>query len=203
MSSLQTRAVLRVLLIITAFGIGLWALYRLASVVFVLILATLVAYLLAPLVERAEGALQIAGQRPPRWAAITLVYVLIGTGVAVPSLVLLPSASQQVGDMVALAPAYAQSIVTWEHGWTRYYDRLRLPIELRHVRGRHRSRPHRNAHLWCFRAQDGRGAIDDEAAGRSVVEPPSARGVRPDGGRLPRAASELLPRPAVEPAPGL
>ena len=39
-----------------AFGIGLWALYRLASVVFVLILATLVAYLLAPLVERAEGA---------------------------------------------------------------------------------------------------------------------------------------------------
>jgi len=132
-SSLQTRGVLRVLFIITAFGIGLWALYRLASVVFVLILATLVAYLLAPLVERAEGALQIAGQRPPRWAAITLVYALIGTAVAVPSLVLLPSASQQVGDMVALAPAYAQSIVTWEHGWTRYYDRLRMPLELRHA----------------------------------------------------------------------
>ena len=135
MSSLPTRGVLRVLLLITAFGIALWALYRLASVVFVLILATLVAYLMAPLVERAEGAFQIAGQRRrlPRWGAITLVYVLIGGAVTGGAVLLLPSASQQVGDIVARAPAYAQSIVTWEHGWTRYCDRLRMPVELRHA----------------------------------------------------------------------
>jgi predicted PurR-regulated permease PerM len=33
--------------------------------------------------------------------------------------------------MITRAPAYAQSILTWEHGWTRYYDRLRMPLELR------------------------------------------------------------------------
>jgi predicted PurR-regulated permease PerM len=32
---------------------------------------------------------------------------------------------------VASAPGYTQSIVTWERGLTRYYQRLRLPAELR------------------------------------------------------------------------
>jgi len=44
---------------------------------------------------------------------------------------LLPSATEQVEDMVSRAPAYAQSILTWEHGWSRYYARLRIPLELR------------------------------------------------------------------------
>jgi predicted PurR-regulated permease PerM len=44
---------------------------------------------------------------------------------------LLPSATEQVNDMVTRAPAYAQSILTWEHGWSRYYERLRIPLELR------------------------------------------------------------------------
>jgi predicted PurR-regulated permease PerM len=127
--------VLRVLLITTAFVIALWALYQLASLVFVLILATLVAYVMAPLVERAEGSFEIAGRRRqlPRWGAVSLVYILIGGGLFAAAVVLLPSASQQVGDMVVRAPAYAQSVVTWEHGWTRYYDRLRMPLELRHA----------------------------------------------------------------------
>ena len=135
MSSLQTRSVFRILLIITGFALALWALYRLASVVFVLILATLVAYLMAPLVERAESPINIAGQRRrlPRWAAIALVYALIGGGLAGAAVLLLPSAAQQASDIVAGAPAYAQSVVAWEHGWTRYYDRLRIPPELRHA----------------------------------------------------------------------
>ena len=29
------------------------------------------------------------------------------------------------------APAYTQSIVAWERNWTRYYARLRIPVELR------------------------------------------------------------------------
>jgi predicted PurR-regulated permease PerM len=51
--------------------------------------------------------------------------------VAAAAALLLPSAAQQVADIVARAPAYAQSIVTWEHGWTRYYERLRIPPGLR------------------------------------------------------------------------
>jgi predicted PurR-regulated permease PerM len=44
---------------------------------------------------------------------------------------LLPSATEQAEDIIAGAPAYTQSIVAWERGWTRQYARLPIPIELR------------------------------------------------------------------------
>ena len=129
----QTRVVLQVLLIIVGVAFGLWALHRLASVVLVLILAALFAYVIAPLVQLAERPIRIAG-RPrhlSRGAAIALVYVLMAGSVTAGVALLLPSATQQVDDMVASAPTYAQSIVTWEHGWSRTYKRLRIPLELR------------------------------------------------------------------------
>src|SRR3954463_4852177 len=129
----QTRVVLQILLVIVGAAFGLWVLYRLASIVLLLILAALFAYLIAPLVQLAERPVLIAG-RPRRLArgpAIGLVYVLIAGSVAVGAALLLPSATEQANDMVARAPAYAQSIITWEHGWARYYERLRIPVELR------------------------------------------------------------------------
>jgi hypothetical protein len=27
---------------------------------------------------------------------------------------------------------YTEEFRVWEHGWTRYYERLRIPLELRH-----------------------------------------------------------------------
>jgi predicted PurR-regulated permease PerM len=131
--SSQTRVALQVLLIIVGVAIGLWALHRLASVVFALILAALFAYMVAPLVQLAERPIRIAGRRRrlPRGAAIALVYVLMAGSVSAGAALLLPSATQQVDDMIARAPTYAQSIVNWEHGWSRYYERLRIPIELR------------------------------------------------------------------------
>jgi predicted PurR-regulated permease PerM len=44
---------------------------------------------------------------------------------------LLPTATEQIDDMISRAPMYAQSILTSEHGWSRYYERLRIPLELR------------------------------------------------------------------------
>jgi len=44
---------------------------------------------------------------------------------------LLPSATEQVSDMIARAPMYSQSLLAWEHGWSKYYERLRMPSELR------------------------------------------------------------------------
>ena len=41
------------------------------------------------------------------------------------------SVSESTPGMVSRAPTYAQSILTWEEGWSRYYERLRIPIELR------------------------------------------------------------------------
>src|SRR5580700_9840001 len=86
----QTRVALQVLLIIMSVALGLWALHALASVVLVLILAALFAYLMAPLVRMAERPLLIAGRRRhlPRGVAILLVYVMV-TGIVVASVVLL------------------------------------------------------------------------------------------------------------------
>ncbi len=129
----QTRVVLQIILIIVAVALGFWMLHRLASVVFVLALAALFAYVVAPLVQLAGRPIRIAGRprRLSRAAAIVLVYVLIAGGVSGGAALLLPSATGQIDDIVARAPAYAESIVTWEHGWSRYYERLRIPRELR------------------------------------------------------------------------
>jgi predicted PurR-regulated permease PerM len=128
-----TRLVLQVLLIIVGVALGLWALYKLASVVLVLILAALFAYVIAPLVHLAERPIRIAG-RPrglSRGTAIALVYVLIAGSVSGGAALLLPSATEQVDDIIARAPTYAQSFVTWKRGWSRGYARLRIPLEVR------------------------------------------------------------------------
>jgi len=129
----QTRTALHIILVIIAMALGFWTLARLASVVFVLVLAALVAYVVAPLVQLASRPIRIAGRprRLPRAAAIALVYVLIAGGVSGVAALLLPSATEQINDIVARTPAYAESIVTWEHGWSRYYARVRIPSELR------------------------------------------------------------------------
>jgi predicted PurR-regulated permease PerM len=129
----QVRVVLEIILIIVVVALGLWALYRLASVALVLIVAALFAYVIAPLVQLAERPIRVAGRsrRLPRAAAIALVYLLIAGTVAGATALLLPRATEQVNDMIVRAPAYAQSILAWEHGWSRYYERLGIPLELR------------------------------------------------------------------------
>lgn len=131
--SVTLRVVLQVLLLIVALACGLWALYRLTPVVLVLILAALFAYVVAPLVHAAERPIRIAGRRRhlPRGAAIAVVYVLIAGTAFAGAALLLPSATRQVDDMMARIPAYTQSVLAWEHGWSRYYERLRIPPELR------------------------------------------------------------------------
>ena len=129
----QTRVVLQILLIVAGIALGLWALHRLSSVVLVLILAALFAYVIAPLVELARRPIRLAGRRRrlSRGAAIALVYVFMAGSVSGAAALLLPSATEQVNEVIVRAPAYAQSIVAWEHGWSRYYERLRIPVELR------------------------------------------------------------------------
>lgn len=129
----QTRVVLQILLIIAGIALGLWALHRLSSIALVLILAASFAYIIAPLVELAQRPIRLAGRRRrlSRGAAIALVYLLMAGSVSGAVALLLPSATEQVNEVIVRAPAYAQSILTWEHGWSRYYGRLRIPLELR------------------------------------------------------------------------
>ncbi len=129
----QTRVVLEILLIIVAVAFGLWLLYRLTDLILLLVLAALFAYVISPLVQLAERPFRVAGRprRLSRGAAIGVVYILMAGSVAVLAALLLPAATRQVADVISRAPVYTQSFVTWERGWTRYYERLRIPPGLR------------------------------------------------------------------------
>src|ERR1700681_2018196 len=128
-----TRVALQILLIVLGAATLIWTLYRLERVVLVLILATFLAYVIAPLVELAQHPIPIAG-RPrglPRGPAIAVVYLLLAGSAYGGAALLLPRATQQLDDAVARAPMYTQSFRTWERGWSRYYERLGIPSELR------------------------------------------------------------------------
>lgn len=129
----QVRVALRVLLIVAGVALALWVLHQLAFLVFVLMVAGLFAYVVAPMVEAVQRPVRVAGRsrRASRVTAIAVVYVFLAGAASGTAVLLLPSATQQLDDMIARAPGYAQSIQTWELGWSRYYKRLRIPVELR------------------------------------------------------------------------
>jgi predicted PurR-regulated permease PerM len=128
-----TRVVLQTLLIVLTVATGIWTLHRLQRVVLLLILAVFFAYLIAPLVEFAQRPIRVAGRerRLSRGLAIGIIYLTIlvttGTGMAI----LLPRVTQQIGEAVSEAPAYANSLRAWEQRWARYYERSNLPTEVR------------------------------------------------------------------------
>jgi predicted PurR-regulated permease PerM len=130
----HSRPALRDLLTVAAIAATLWVMHRLGRLVLVLIVAMFFAYVIAPLVEFA--------QRPilrrenswclPRWAAIAAVYLVLVGSAAGGVTLLWPSATRQLDAAIANVPASAESFRKWERGWTRYYERLRIPPELRH-----------------------------------------------------------------------
>jgi len=123
----------RFTLILVAAAASALLLYGLGRVVLVLVMAMFFAYLMAPLVAVAERPLRAAGtpRRLSRGAAIGLVYVAISGVTWAGAAMLLPTVSQQVVEAASQAPGYAQSLRTWQMGWTRSYERLKLPAEVR------------------------------------------------------------------------
>ena len=57
---------------------------------------------------------------------------MLAGGVAAGAAILWPSAAEQLDDAIVSGPSYTESFRVWERGWTRYYERLRIPVELRH-----------------------------------------------------------------------
>jgi predicted PurR-regulated permease PerM len=129
----QLGVVLQVMLIVGAVILGLWALHRIAAVVLILIAAALFAYVIDPLVQLAERPIRVMGRafRLPRPAAISLVYALMAVGVGVGAVLLVPTATRQANEAIARVPLYVESALAWEQGWSTYYERLRIPLELR------------------------------------------------------------------------
>jgi predicted PurR-regulated permease PerM len=131
---LTSRAIMRDLLYVAAIIAAIWVAHRLGRVVLVLILAMFFAYVIAPLVELAQHPVSLRGRARclPRAAAIAVVYLFLAGGIGGGAVILWPSAAQQLDDAIASGPKYTESFHAWERGWTRYYGRLRIPVELRH-----------------------------------------------------------------------
>jgi predicted PurR-regulated permease PerM len=130
----QSRAILRDLLIVASVGAAIWVAHRLGRIVLVLVLAMFFAYLIAPVVELLQQPVAIKGRsrRLPRGLAIGVIYLVLAAGLAAATAVLWPSAAGQIDHAIASGPRYTESFRVWERGWTRYYERLRIPLELRH-----------------------------------------------------------------------
>jgi predicted PurR-regulated permease PerM len=130
----QCRTIVRDLLVVAAIGAGIWIAHRLGRIVLVLILAMFLAYVIAPLVELVQRQVRLRGRRRrlPRAAAVAVVYLLLAAVSGAVVALLWTSAAQQLSDAIARVPVYTESFRASEHGWTRYYERLRIPIELRH-----------------------------------------------------------------------
>lgn len=132
-SGFQTRALLRVILVIVAVAAALWAVYSLAGVLLLVVLAMFFAYLIAPLVEVVRRPFILRGRERlmPRAAAIGIVYIaLFGSGV-VASYVVLPNLSNQLAAFARQAPTYLAQARDQFRSWKFFINQDRVPVTVR------------------------------------------------------------------------
>ena len=94
----QTRAIMRVIILILLVAALLWVLYKLEGVILLVVLSIFFAYLIAPLVEFVRRPFKLRGREHtmPRAAAIGIVYFVIFGSLIVALWILLPKLSKQI-----------------------------------------------------------------------------------------------------------
>ena len=122
----QTRAVLRLILIVLLVTGFIWALYRLTSVLLLLVLSIFFAYLIAPLVELVHRPIYFRGRERlmPRPIAIGIVYLLIFGSLALIVYLLLPQVGEQFTQLGQQVPTYYKSLKDKTQGIEKLYQRL-------------------------------------------------------------------------------
>ena len=128
-SWLQTRVVLRILLILLAVAALLWVVYRLTTVILLVVLSIFFAYLVAPLVDLVQRPLIIRGRAwvIPRGLAIAIVYVLLFIGIGLAIYLLIPQFSAQFPEFKQQAATYFQKIRSSTEDLNRYFRQRRMP----------------------------------------------------------------------------
>lgn len=128
-SWLQTRAVLRVLLLLLTVAGLLWVVYRLTTVILLIVLSVFFAYLVAPLVDLVQQPLRLGGRERviPRGLAIAIVYVFLFIGVGLIIYLLIPTLSSQFPEFKQQALAYYQKIRGSTESLNQYFRQRRMP----------------------------------------------------------------------------
>ncbi|HEY5885677.1 MAG TPA: AI-2E family transporter [Pyrinomonadaceae bacterium] len=125
----QSRAVLRIILIVLAVGVVLWILVKLTGVILLLILSIFFAYLVYPLVEFLRRPLKL-GKREftlPRTPAIAVAYLLIVAVIIVGVYFLAPQLGNQFPEFTEQARSYWATVGERTQGWIEYFRARRMP----------------------------------------------------------------------------
>jgi len=125
----QTRAVLRVILIVLAVAVMLWIIVKLTGVILLLILSVFFAYLVYPLVEFLRRPVRL-GQRQlvmRRTAAIALAYFIIVAAITTVIYLLAPRLGNQFPEFTEQARVYWVAVGERSQGWVEYFRTHRMP----------------------------------------------------------------------------
>ena len=132
-----TLVIVRVILLLAAVILSLWFLYEIRALLFLLILAVFVCYLIAPLVRFVEQPVYLGKRelKVPRGAAIGMVYLMIGGLLFLGLRLLWPLLWDQITELAKNLPRYISSATTSvnnsmndANSWMRH---LKLPKEWR------------------------------------------------------------------------
>jgi predicted PurR-regulated permease PerM len=125
----QTRIVLRIVVILLAVAAFLWILYKLTTVLLLLVLSIFFAYLIAPLVDLVQKPLRLRQKeyRIPRGLAIGIVYVIVFVGGGVALYLLLPQLAAQFPEFKQQAIAYYKTITGYGERISQYSKQHRMP----------------------------------------------------------------------------
>jgi predicted PurR-regulated permease PerM len=125
----QTRAVLRVILIVLTVAVTLWIIVKLTGVILLLILSIFFAYFVAPLVEFLSRPIRIAGRKfaVPRALAIVLSYLILIAAIVIGIYVLAPRLGSQFPEFAQQARAYWIALGTKMQSWVEYFRSHQMP----------------------------------------------------------------------------
>ncbi len=125
----QTRVVLRIVVILLAVAALLWVIYKLTTVLLLVVLSVFFAYLVAPLVDVVQRPVRIGGRERviPRGLAIAVVYVVLFSGFGLAIYFLLPQLADQFPEFKRQATAYYQTISNASDRLNQYFMQHRMP----------------------------------------------------------------------------
>ncbi|HVS21480.1 MAG TPA: AI-2E family transporter [Pyrinomonadaceae bacterium] len=128
-SWLQTRAVLRILLLLLAVAGVLWVVYKLTTVILLVVLAIFFSYLVAPLVDLVQRPIRIGARERmmPRALAIAIVYVVLFCGIGLAIYFLAPQLAAQFPEFKQQATAYYKTISGYTDRLNQYFKQHRMP----------------------------------------------------------------------------
>src|SRR5437762_6024223 len=125
----QTRVVLRIIVLLLAVAAFLWIIYKLTTVLLLLVLSIFFAYLVAPLVDLVEKPVSIGGRnrKMPRGLAIGVVYLFLFTVIGAGIYFLAPQLASQFPEFKQQAAAYYKTITSASDRVNQYFMQHRMP----------------------------------------------------------------------------